>query len=387
MPAALQDRPIFSFKDLLDRAESDELPRSLLLPFHEIRVISWDPATGTGRIEAARRNRLDDWFYGCHFLGDPVMPGCWGIDAVWQCLRFFAAWRGLKGCSKPLGMGGVSFFGQIRPHDREIVYTVDILSIEIDGAEAMITGKAAVYVDGVPVYTVAEAQVGTQFWEKPASTPPELPPAPPGPMRQKLSWKEFSTRSAFSHPEIIALSRGTLVADPPGEMALLPDSLMLEIHEIHRMTYDSLTGEGEILASRRNQPTEWFYPMNGGLKPAALLVDAVWQLLGVFLAWRGNLGTGRALGFERLEVFDTVTPSVEQIVYKLRILKTYSAPLTQDAFARADAEVFADGRKILACANVNVGCHKNIRYEDYPQAGEMAFGGKLKVRGLTGEAS
>src|SRR5579885_1797011 len=86
----------------------------LLTPFHELRRMEWDAASGTGRVEAVRRNRLEDWFYGCHFLGDPVMPGCWGVDAVWQCLRAFAAWRGLPPC-RPVGMEDVRFFGQIRP--------------------------------------------------------------------------------------------------------------------------------------------------------------------------------------------------------------------------------------------------------------------------------
>ena len=134
------------------------------------------------------------------------------------------------------------------------------------------------------------------------------------------------------------------------------------------------------MASRSNLPTEWFFPMNDGVKPAALLVDAVWQLLGLFLAWRGNPGTGRALGFERVEVFDAVTPRDERIVYRLRILKTFKAPLTGDAFARADAEVFADGRLALAVSNANVGCHENIRYSDYPRAGAMSRGGKLTAR-------
>ena len=114
----------------------------LLTPFHEVRVMEWDGEKG--RIEAVRRNRFDDWYYGCHFLGDPVMPGCWGVDAVWQVLRHFAAAQGLKGCDKPMGMEGVSFFGQIRPYDKEILYAVDVLSIDRDGPEAMVTGKAAV---------------------------------------------------------------------------------------------------------------------------------------------------------------------------------------------------------------------------------------------------
>jgi 3-hydroxyacyl-[acyl-carrier protein] dehydratase/trans-2-decenoyl-[acyl-carrier protein] isomerase len=355
------------------------LPGGLLLPFHEVRKVSWDEAAGTGRIEAARRNRFDDWFYACHFLSDPVMPGCWGIDAVWQALRLFAAWRGLEGSFKPLGMEGVSFFGQIRPYDKEIVYAVDVVSVERDGGETLITGKASVSVDGVPVYTIESAQVGTTFWESDGAAAPSVPPAPAQEYRARLTWDEFKRRAGFSAPEVVAMSRGNLVVDAPNEMPLLPDSLMLEVTEVHRLAADPATGEGEVIASRRNAPNEWFFAMNGGTKPAALLVDGVWQLMGVYHAWIGSSGTGRALGFERVELFGEVSPDDARIDYRVRVLKSVRAP-SGDVFVRADAEVFAGGRKIMACSNANVGCHKNIRYEDYPLLSEMAIGGKLKVK-------
>ena len=119
--------------------------------------------------------------------------------------------------------------------------------------------------------------------------------------------------------------------------------------------------------------------MNGGTKPAALLMDGVWQMMGVYHAWTGSAGTGRALGFERVEYFGAVVPEDARLVTRVRILKSVLAP-NGDRFVRADAEVFADGRKVMACANASVGCHKNIRYDDYPLVSEMAFGGKLKVK-------
>ena len=367
--------------ELLERAEAGGLPRGLLTPFHEVRLIRWDEASQTGRIEAVRRNRFDDWFYACHFLSDPVMPGCWGLDAVWQALRLFAAWRGLPACDKPLGMDGVSFFGQIRPYDREIVYAVDVTAVERDGEEALVTGRATVSVDGVPVYAIASAQVGTQYWESDGAAAPKIDPVPARPYTARLTWDEFQRRGSFSPAEVVALSRGTLVSGAPGEMPLLPDSLMLEISEVHRLERDPATGEGAVVASRGNSPTEWFYSMNGGVKPAALLVDAVWQMMGVYHAWTGSAGTGRALGFERVEFFGAVVPRDAALVTRVRILKSFRAPLTGDVLVRADAEVFADGRKIMACQNASVGCHRGIRYDDYPLRSEMAFGGKLKIKG------
>ena len=357
------------------------VPGFLLLPFHEVTELSWDEASGTGVIEAARDNRLDDWFYGCHFLGDPVMPGCWGVDAVWQCLKFFAAWRGLAGCSKTLGMENVSFFGQIRPHDKRVVYRVEILSLERSGDDVLLTGKASVSVDGTPVYTIASAQIGSAFWEAPDAKPRAVPAVPDAPMARPLAYAEFRARAALTHTEIVALSRGTLVADPPGEIALLPSDQMLEVGRIDRLSGSLDAGEGEVIAARPNGPLDWFYAMSPGVKPTALSIDAVWQLIGVFQAWGGSAGTGRALGLERVEVFDDVRPSDREIRYEIRVVKVARSEATGDAFVRADATVFADGRPVLSVVNANVGCHKNIRYSDYPVASEMGFGGKLKTRG------
>jgi len=372
----------FSQGRLLEDAPADlpAIPSWSLLPFHEVTRLEWDEASGTGLIEAARDNRLDDWFYGCHFLGDPVMPGCWGVDAVWQCLKFFAAWRGLAGCAKPLGMENVSFFGQIRPHDGRVVYRVEVVSVERCGGDVLLTGKAAVSVDGAPVYAIDAAQIGTAFWEAPDARPRPAAAVDDAPLAAPLSYAAFRARARLSRAEVLALSRGVLVADPPGELALLPSDQMLEVGRVERIAGSIDAGEGEIVAARDNGPLDWHYAMAPGAKPTALLIDAVWQLTGVFHAWGGSQGTGRALGFERVEVFDEVQPGDREVRCELKIVKTARAPETGDAFVRADALVFADGRPILSLTNANVGCHKNIRYADYPLATAMGFGGKLKTR-------
>lgn len=378
----------FSEGRLLEDAPAGlaRLPGWLLLPFHEITRLEWDEASGTGVIEASRDNRLDDWYYGCHFIGDPVMPGCWGVDAVWQCLRFFAAWRGLAGCSKPLGMENVSFFGQIRPHDKVVRYRVEIVSVERDGEDVLLTGKASVEVDGTPVYTIGSAQVGTAFWEAPAPRKAAAAPrSPDEPMTRRLSYAEFKARASLSRAEVLALSRGVLVADPPGEIALLPSDMMLEVGRVERIAGSIAAGEGDVEASRENRSTDWFYAMTPGVKPAALSIDAVWQLIGLFQAWGGSGGTGRALGLERVEVFDDIRPQDRDIRCDLRVVKSVRAGDSGDVFVRADAAVYADGRPILSVANANVGCHKDIRYADYPLASEMGFGGKLKTRKAGGE--
>ena len=353
------------------------VPSGLLRPFHEVTVLRWDERAGTGRIEAVRRNRVDDWFYSCHFLGDPVMPGCWGVDALWQCLRYFAAWRGLPAC-RPLGMEDARFFGQIRPGDERVVYAVDIVSVERDGDEYLTTGRGEVSVDGVKVYSVGSAQVGTSLWESGESR--GAPAAAPAPrLCEPLTLEQFRGRRSFSHAEVVAISQGTLVSDAPPELGLLPCGLMLEIGSVSDISYDPASGEGRVLAERENGPDAWFFPMNAGLKPAALSIDAVWQLVGLFLSWRGHLGTGRALGFERVELFGEIAPSDRRVLYEVAVTKEGSSG--GDAFVRADAKVFADGRPILSCSGASVGCHKGIRYSGYPRAGRMARGGKVLREG------
>jgi 3-hydroxyacyl-[acyl-carrier protein] dehydratase/trans-2-decenoyl-[acyl-carrier protein] isomerase len=115
-----------------------------------------------GRIVAARDVRLDDWFFQCHFLGDPVQPGCLGVDGVWQLIGFFCAWAGGLGTGRALGCGEVEFAGQIRPHDTVMRYEIDIVrysELPASGA-AIAIGDATVAIDGDVIYTIKRAKVG-----------------------------------------------------------------------------------------------------------------------------------------------------------------------------------------------------------------------------------
>ncbi len=351
----------------------------LLLPFHEIESIAWDGVSQTGRIVSVRYNRMDEWFYFCHFLGDPVMPGCWGLDAVWQSLKFFAAWRGIEKCDKELEFSEVDFSGQIRPYDEKITYAVDIKSIEQEGEDVLITASASVFLGDALIYSIGSAQIGTAFWEKDKQEDfPSAPLLDEAPFEKRLGYDEFLSKNILSRAEITALSQGRLVENPPVEMGLLPSSLMLGFDSVARLSFDSFTGAGELSAVQKNNGLEWFYPMNGGLKPSALLIDSVWQVLGLFLTWAGAPGVGRALGVEKVEVFDMVGFDAREIIYQVKVHKLIRPTGTSDVFVKGDASVFSDGRLILNCQNARVGCHSRIRYADYPLKTPMSFGGSLK---------
>ena len=116
-----------------------------------------------GRVVAEQEVRLDAWFFQCHFLGDPVQPGCLGLDAVWQLVGFFCVWAGGLGAGRALGVGEVEFSGQIRPRDALVRYELDVVRfsrLPASGA-AIAIADARVLVDGDPIYTMKRAKSGT----------------------------------------------------------------------------------------------------------------------------------------------------------------------------------------------------------------------------------
>jgi len=116
-----------------------------------------------GRVVAEQEVRLDAWFFQCHFLGDPVQPGCLGLDAVWQLVGFFCVWAGGLGAGRALGVGEVEFSGQIRPRDALVRYELDVVRfsrLAASGA-AIAVADARVLVDGDPIYAMKRAKSGT----------------------------------------------------------------------------------------------------------------------------------------------------------------------------------------------------------------------------------
>ncbi len=83
-------------------------------------------AFGKGQIVAELDIKPDLWFFGCHFPGDPVMPGCLGLDAMWQLVGFFLAWIGNPGRGRALGVGEVRFTGQVLPTATQVTYQIDL---------------------------------------------------------------------------------------------------------------------------------------------------------------------------------------------------------------------------------------------------------------------
>ena len=114
---------------------------------------------GKGVMTAELDIRPDLWFFGCHFEGDPVMPGCLGLDAMWQLTGFFLAWKGNPGRGRALGSGEVKFFGQVLPAAKKLTYRIDVSRI-VERKLKMVIADGTMSVDGREIYTAKDLRVG-----------------------------------------------------------------------------------------------------------------------------------------------------------------------------------------------------------------------------------
>ena len=141
-------------------AEFIRIPAPPMLMLDRVVEVSHDGSRG--RIFGERDVHLDDWFFQCHFSGDPVQPGCLGVDAIWQLIGIYCALRGGEGSGRALGCKEIEFAGQIRPHNELVRYEVEIrrYSDLKESGTAVAIGTGRVLVDGELIYTVKDAKVG-----------------------------------------------------------------------------------------------------------------------------------------------------------------------------------------------------------------------------------
>jgi len=114
---------------------------------------------GKGEIIAELDINPELWFFACHFEEDPVMPGCLGLDAMWQLIGFFLGWKGNKGRGRALGAGEVKFFGQVLPTAKVVRYEIQMKRV-IERKLVMGIGDASLQVDGREIYTAKDLRVG-----------------------------------------------------------------------------------------------------------------------------------------------------------------------------------------------------------------------------------
>lgn len=137
-----------------------QLPLPPMLMFDRItHVNEFDGQYGKGSIIAELDVKSDLWFFACHFHGDPVMPGCLGLDALWQLGGFFLGWRGGPGRGRALGAGEVKFSGQVTPQTSLVRYRLDLKRV-IMRKLYMGIADGTVEADGENIYTAKDLRVG-----------------------------------------------------------------------------------------------------------------------------------------------------------------------------------------------------------------------------------
>jgi 3-hydroxyacyl-[acyl-carrier protein] dehydratase/trans-2-decenoyl-[acyl-carrier protein] isomerase len=157
----------YNLEELLDCGHGNlfgpgnaRLPLPNMLMLDRITNITADGgAHGKGEIIAELDINPDLWFFECHFEEDPVMPGCLGLDAMWQLIGFFLGWKGNPGRGRALGCGEVKFFGQVLPSAKQVRYEIQMKRV-IERKLVMGIGDARLLVDDREIYSAKDLRVG-----------------------------------------------------------------------------------------------------------------------------------------------------------------------------------------------------------------------------------
>lgn len=157
----------FSYDDLIAHGNGElegqglsRLPAPPMLMFDRIVQIDEDGGEyGKGQVIAELDINPGLWFFDCHFKGDPVMPGCLGLDAVWQLVGFYLTWIGGPGRGRALGVGEVKFKGQVEPDAKIVRYEVNLKRV-VSRRLFMGVADAKMLLDGEVIYTMTDLKVG-----------------------------------------------------------------------------------------------------------------------------------------------------------------------------------------------------------------------------------
>ena len=169
-------RSKFEYEDLLACGRGElfgpgnaQLPLPPMLMFDRIAEISeTGGAHGKGLIRAELAIRPDLWFFSCHFKNDPVMPGCLGVDALWQLVGFYLGWLGSPGRGRALGLGEVKFADQVLPSVKQVVYGVDLKRV-FRGKLVLGIADGWLEADGRRIYEAKDLRVGVFQANAPAA--------------------------------------------------------------------------------------------------------------------------------------------------------------------------------------------------------------------------
>ena len=167
MPSNFQDKNSFSYEDLIACGKGTlfgpgnaQLPSPPMLMFDRVTQITTEGgAHGKGTVVAELDVKPSLWFFECHFENDPVMPGCLGLDAMWQLLGFYLGWTGAPGSGRALGLGELKFTGQVLPETKLVRYVLDIKRV-INRSLVLGIADGKVLADDKVIYEASDLRVG-----------------------------------------------------------------------------------------------------------------------------------------------------------------------------------------------------------------------------------
>ena len=164
----MEKKSAYNYDDLIKCANGElfgpgnaKLPLPPMLMFDRITEIGESGGTfKKGLLKAELDIKNDLWFFDCHFKEDPVMPGCLGLDAMWQLVGFFLGWIGNPGKGRALGVGTVKFTGEVLRNVKLVKYEIDMKKIMSPGGTTVGLANGAVLADEKKIYSAENLKVG-----------------------------------------------------------------------------------------------------------------------------------------------------------------------------------------------------------------------------------
>lgn len=193
-----------------------------------------------------------------------------------------------------------------------------------------------------------------------------------------MTYSDYLRKTSFNHEELLALSYGTLVSDPPPEFGCTPLPPLLMVDRVQTIEREGT--RGRIIAEQDVRLDAWYFFSHfrhDPVQPGCLGVDAIWQLLGIFCSVQGATGAGRALGCKEVEFFGQIRPRDGVVLYDVMVRRYSELQSSGAVVAIADGKVYVDGRHIYSVAQAKVGFFRNLQYSDYPHRSRNSVGGVL----------
>ena len=168
MPKFMNKKSSYNYEELIDCGNGKlfgpgnaKLPLPPMLMFDRITEISEDKgAFKKGIVKATLDIKDDLWFFNCHFKDDPVMPGCLGLDAMWQLVGFYLGWLGNPGKGRALGVGTVKFTGEVLKNVKEATYEIDMKRILVKEGTTVGLANGMLKADQKQIYSAENLKVG-----------------------------------------------------------------------------------------------------------------------------------------------------------------------------------------------------------------------------------